>query len=365
MTMRTLRSVLPFVLAAGAAAQSSFVVPSGFDLQTGNASDAFLIYSSSRGNQHPIRQQLVYSVSDIQVPAAVITAVEFRRYPGNNTLPGGVLTFDLDMSIGPNDANQVSATFAQNHGQVTRVFSGNINVPQESSTQQPAPFVVSMLLQVPFVFVPQLGRGLVLDFHIQSFVPAFTNTSWTVDAAGPTPGNRNNNGNAPSGCRFSTGNYNNNISYYQPALGAIWFVSYGALLPGAPGLGALGAQGVGGNWAGVPLPIDLAPLGAPGCTWNASVALTVPLLADASGNARWPDLQMPNDAHLAGASFFDQAGFIDVAANSLGLVSAWSSRWTFGSTPAPEGTKIYKLLDTGGSPTGLVQRQAVVARLLY
>jgi hypothetical protein len=292
--------------------------------------------------------------------------MDLRRFPGNATLPAGVAALTIDISIGPNDADQASSTFAQNHGlQVTRVFSGNVNVPQDSSTQSPAPWAVNITFQTPFPFIPPLGKGLVLDFQIQSFTPTNGTTPWSVDAAIAPTGTRVSNPSAQSNCKFSNGNYNNTISYVFPSLGGIWWVRYSNLLAGAPGLGVVGSQGVGGNWSGVPLPFSLAALGAPGCSWNASAAIILPLVADASAGAKWPDLQMPNDPGLAGQSFFDQAAFVDPTANALGLVTVWSSKWTFGTTPAPAATKVYALLNSNNSPTGTVQRQAVIARFNY
>ncbi len=51
------------------------------------------------------------------------------------------------------------------------------------------------------------------------------------------------------------------------------------------------------SWSGVPLPLDLAPLGAPGCLLRTDVLWTLPASADAGGNAAIP-LPIPDDPNL-------------------------------------------------------------------
>lgn len=66
------------------------------------------------------------------------------------------------------------------------------------------------------------------------------------------------------------------------------------------------------------LPLDLAPLGAPGCLLRTSIDYTDAFTADAQGRLRAP-LRLPNDADLVGRTFYQQAAVLDPAANALAL----------------------------------------------
>jgi hypothetical protein len=96
-----------------------------------------------------------------------------------------------------------------------------------------------------------------------------------------------------------------------------------------------------------------------------NVLFSIGLAANASGVATWPTLTIPNDPALANVSIYDHAAFVDPAANALGIVTAWSSKWTIGDGTLPEGAKIYRLTDTGGNPTGTKVREAIVAEFLH
>jgi hypothetical protein len=55
------------------------------------------------------------------------------------------------------------------------------------------------------------------------------------------------------------------------------------------------------SWSGVPLPLDLAPYGAPGCSLHVSVALLTSSATNAAGRSE-TTLPIPADPALAGAS---------------------------------------------------------------
>jgi len=70
-------------------------------------------------------------------------------------------------------------------------------------------------------------------------------------------------------------------------------------------------------WNGVPLPLDLSSLGAPGCSLLAAGQFAVPALVDASGKSRLL-LVIPDSASLVGTSLFLQAIVLDPRANPSG-----------------------------------------------
>jgi hypothetical protein len=68
---------------------------------------------------------------------------------------------------------------------------------------------------------------------------------------------------------------------------------------------------------GLPLPLDLAPLGAPGCRLALDPMLTFGLVGT-SGSAPFA-LPIPNNPTLTGFAFYLQAAVVDGPANTLGL----------------------------------------------
>lgn len=110
-----------------------------------------------------------------------------------------------------------------------------------------------------------------------------------------------------SGCPSSLGPVTNE-SLTLPYVGAGHVVRLG----GGPanGLGVLLYAVDAGQWAGTPLPIDLTPIGAPGCSLLVAGDLPLPLLLDATGRGTltW---NLPNTSSLAGAIFYVQGAVLD------------------------------------------------------
>ena len=82
--------------------------------------------------------------------------------------------------------------------------------------------------------------------------------------------------------------------------------------------------------SGVPLPFDLAPLGAAGCTVDVDPAASFVAFADASGNYEWC-LQIPAFASLAGIDIYQQVFVLDGNANGLGATTTNSGGGTVGN----------------------------------
>lgn len=110
-----------------------------------------------------------------------------------------------------------------------------------------------------------------------------------------------------SGCPSSLGPVTNE-SLTLPYVGAGHVVRLG----GGPanGLGVLLYAVDALQWAGTPLPIDLTPIGAPGCSLLVAGDLPLPLLLDATGRGTltW---NLPNTTSLAGAIFYVQGAVLD------------------------------------------------------
>lgn len=71
------------------------------------------------------------------------------------------------------------------------------------------------------------------------------------------------------------------------------------------------------TWLGLGLPLDLGPIGAPGCSLLMSPDLLFPIF-NWAGYATW-DLAIPNQPALAGFAFYNQGVAVDHS-NALGLV---------------------------------------------
>jgi hypothetical protein len=93
-------------------------------------------------------------------------------------------------------------------------------------------------------------------------------------------------------------------------------VSAASLRPNTAALLLLGRSEQ--SYAGVPLPLDLTAVGAPGCRLYTDLLLVTVRAADAGG-AVAVSLTIPDDPALAGRNFFVQWTALDAAANALGL----------------------------------------------
>ena len=84
------------------------------------------------------------------------------------------------------------------------------------------------------------------------------------------------------------------------------------------------------QWGSFNLPLDLSPLGAPGCSLYVSTELFTPFNTDASGKASL-GFGIPNVPALIGSSFFQQAMILDAKANKLGLAFTNAGQGTIGT----------------------------------
>jgi hypothetical protein len=346
---------LGLALVGGAAsAQTYDELPAGGYTQLVEQYYDYMLVPST--NYIPLHLQYAYDVNDIPVAAANITELTWRRnnYWGNS-LPAGSITWTVTVGHGPNDPPNMSSTYANNLGPLSKVvFQGTVNFPAaNNSGPTPAPWTHVLKLTTPFQFIKPSGKSLIVDI-VTTAVTGYINSTYTIAAAAPDAGLRFENGGAQSTCKFSNGKYNSSLGYNLSGLnnnGGTWYVQYGSLLPNAPGLATLSGYGMDnkGPW---PLPIDLTFLGAPGCQWRVGMELGfwVPVVADANGNARWPNITIPPG--FGGVNLYDHAFFLDAQANAAGIVVTWTSKWHIGTLKGPSANMLYTLQDSNSSPTG-------------
>jgi hypothetical protein len=355
MNSRNLAALTLALTAATGVAQTTYIeLPKGYTNNVDQLYDPYLVPSSSYIPEH---LQYAYDTADLGIPVA--NFVELAWHRNNywaNALPAGSITTTVTMSLSPNAPSAMSTTFASNMVSLTKqVYQGTVNWPVATKGTGPAPWTHVLPLTTPFLCVVGTNKSLVID--VVTTATTYAASTYTIAASAPDAGTRVNNGNAQSLCKFSNGNYNNTLSYTTGGLnnnGGIWYLQYGSLLPNAPGIATLSAYGLDftGPW---PLPINLTGLGAPNCAWHVGLelGLWVPVPANASGTARWPNLTIP--AGLGGLSFYDHALFLDPAANKAGWVTTWSSKWYIGTGVGPSANTVYKIQDTASSPTGTLR----------
>jgi hypothetical protein len=83
-------------------------------------------------------------------------------------------------------------------------------------------------------------------------------------------------------------------------------------------------------WNGIPLPLSLAPFGAPGCSLLVDNAIGSVLVTDSAGTTNL-QYTLPNAIYALGSSFYNQAFVFDPAANAFGFVASNAGHGVFGN----------------------------------
>ncbi|MEZ5965386.1 MAG: hypothetical protein R3F56_16255 [Planctomycetota bacterium] len=130
-----------------------------------------------------------------------------------------------------------------------------------------------------------------------------------------------------SGCNGSTGQSPLHDVSGTPEVGMRVVYSCARLIPGSRVWFMLGVSDR--QFAGLPLPFEMSPVGAPGCVTYCSQELVLGATAPAAGRLQLP-LDFPNDVALVGASVFTQFFAQDTVANRLGLVTSNAYETTLG-----------------------------------
>lgn len=106
--------------------------------------------------------------------------------------------------------------------------------------------------------------------------------------------------------------------FWEPITGQPYYEQHLAgALPFGPAVLQLGISS--SLWSGLPLPLDLTPFGAPGCSLLTGPALTVVTVVDAAGKAQI-NLPIPASPELLGAQFYVQWLVPAPGVNPLGLL---------------------------------------------
>ncbi|MCI0587945.1 MAG: hypothetical protein L0323_14025 [Planctomycetes bacterium] len=344
--MRLPRTVLGLFVAAAlplGARASDVVLPSPWAAAQGPENNSYPFGFFSPGGAG--RYQQVYAASDflasgVAFPIAV-TALAFR--PGQMTpttsypLEGQTLTVTLTLSASAAAPDALSSTYAANaSGPATTAYSGTLVLPSVPPFPGPGPypFVWTIPLQTPFLYTG--ASDLLLDLSILgSSVPGANAPLDSVGIFGDAVSRQVSQGNpvATTADFGDTTGLITRVSYeslfapfgagcagpggYVPSIGSsggaptLGNSSFAITLANATGGGSaflvLGASDV--SWLGVPLPIDLAPFGGPGCPLLVSGDVLIPWPVSGSGagagSASVPT-PIPANPSLAGGKVFVQ-----------------------------------------------------------
>ena len=82
------------------------------------------------------------------------------------------------------------------------------------------------------------------------------------------------------------------------------------------------------SWLGIPLPLNMAPIGMPGCSLLTSGQII--LVLNVSAGVGSLALPLPADAALLVAPFYQQALIVDLPANPAGLILSNGAAGRFG-----------------------------------
>jgi hypothetical protein len=312
---------LPLCCAAVAAAlpaQANRVVPAVRTATEGNISlDVPFWYDAGR-------VQLVIAGSAVANTAASLTGFAFRP-TGADTAGHPQRTLqNVVISAGHAPAGvtptTMSTTFTANHGTgFTTMFRGQLVLPAQPGFQSPAPFNIGFVFQQPFPYQRQSG-DLVLEVEMPG--PYTQNLFYaSIDAEMYR---------ARQGAMSHYGSAGTLAAGGRPGIET--FVDGSSVVPGGVLRTTVRAGGPyqvlvwlgtsNRSFAGVAIPFDLTPFGAPGNHLLASMDALVATALQPAGSS-WSvhiDWPIPATADTVGATAFAQAALVDTQANSLGLV---------------------------------------------
>jgi hypothetical protein len=273
------------------------------------------------GRSVPMRTQSAYENLSFQGPVT-ITALGYRL-DENVTTTGKSVDLEVHLSTLAQGIVAIRDDYAANIGvDAATVFQRRLhNLPPHSAPGRPNPFHLQIPLDQSFRYLATPGTALLVDVLVHGQPPG----NVTLDATFLCDSPQTNFG--PAGCGPSGGRPLAATSLTNPLLWGRTF-ALGARDARAQAATAmlLGSR-ENGSYAGLPLPIDLTPLGAPGCALATDPFAVFSKLADATGGADYTFV-VPSIPYLVGTTIRFQAAALDPTANALGVVTSQGGRAT-------------------------------------
>lgn len=266
------------------------------------------------GRMGSVRLQQLYE--GFLFPAGTMQLVGLAVRPDKDGSAPAKSDVDLELLLGAGGPglSALSARFADNRPPgMTAVFQRRkVSLPAQSPGSGPMPFAIQFALDAPFPYAAVSGPLLLeMVIHDQpgsghSCDAPYLSASLRSDF-GP-PGCSGSAAQVPAAaCRTASVQWGEKVH-----------LEIQRLLPGAPAVLGLGLA-PGGTWAGLTLPFDLAPLGAPGCPVSLPYLHLESGQADQQGTALFA-FSLPAVPHFVGRWICFQGLGLDPAANPLGLV---------------------------------------------
>ncbi len=313
-------SSLLAVFAVTAHAQRTVVVPSIYDGTSGHVAFEWLCWTSSSVG----RVQNILPVEAAAVGA--VSGIALKRADNMSTNPGGYPSTTVEMELGFGHAATTpplsSLHFATNRAQDYRIVMSRQTIRFPPVPHRPDniyPFSYRMPFDTPFV--TQAGRWALWEAVVHHVDPCQGQSALAVAYnrwLSPWP--------TSIGVPCPRGGQPENELYVGPlAVGS----SQSGFMNGdfsAP-IGSMVSLYLGlraDSWLGTPLPLDLTPLGATGCSVYASLdiawprSLTLPLGGSAGGMDMFA-IDLPYVGRLIGSDLYLQAFRVGVRANPMGI----------------------------------------------
>ncbi|MEM7204774.1 MAG: S8 family serine peptidase [Planctomycetota bacterium] len=290
------------------------------------------------------RLQQAFSGATLTSPIT-IDRLAFRRDEQQADSPGYDLVVELLLGYTDRAPNALDPVFANNpSGAMTTVlvtdtvrFPGTQGLPASADQFD---FVIP--LDQPFVLAPTGNENLLLEARVYQHSEGSQPFGLVFDAIQDASVGRVYTDGQPLGTSGAVENIGLVVSFLaaddppiapnlqadgRPQLGDTFRVVLRHALPGSAAVLAHGVSNV--TWAGVPLPFDMAPAGAPSCFLWCDSWVAVPLLVDAAGTTEF-EYSVPTAPSFTGQQFYNQYWVLDPAANALGLVFTDAARALIG-----------------------------------
>ena len=283
-------------------------------------------------------------------PNATLKELAYRRdssLTGAMTRRASVPIWQINMGNYAGSALNPEPQFPQATSGWTTVFSAKqVNVAQFPDLTLPATglpsFDVKFVFDQPFVFAgPGLGiQHYVYEGRNQTYY-YYMDSVQSVEVPGTVdlivPGAGGSVG-CPAGANRARGTAPNpggtlELFLFDAPSSAIAFAAFGSNTT---------------SWSGVPLPLDLAPLGLAGCSVYTDWQVIVPRTANPSGIAEFR-APVPNNKSLAGASIYAQWAVRDDRVNpQLGLATSDGLHFTLGPSAGASVVPMSIVSNAGG-----------------